>query len=122
MSLENCNLITVLFKSTQISSRNKKNQLSPEMKKESFSLAGQYNQKELFSYTLLLNSDGKILKSWERLPSEKALAFSKEISEIKANQKPLSDVDRIQKTSKTDREHYSNYRFRRFLNFGKISS
>ena len=67
--------------------RNKKNQLSPELKKENASLADQYNKKGLFPYTLLLNSEGKILKSWEGLPSENALAFSKEIKSIKENQK-----------------------------------
>ncbi|SIP86286.1 Thioredoxin-like [Chryseobacterium sp. RU37D] len=68
--------------------RNKKNQLSQEMKKENASLADQYNQKGLFPYTLLLNSEGKVLKSWEGLPSENALAFSKEIRNIKENQNP----------------------------------
>ncbi|MCD1117635.1 thioredoxin family protein [Chryseobacterium turcicum] len=67
--------------------RNKKNQLLPELKKENASLADQYNKKGLFPYTLLLNSEGKILKSWEGLPSENALAFSKEIRIIKENQK-----------------------------------
>lgn len=67
--------------------RNKKNQLSPELKKENASLADQYNKKGLFPYTLLLNSEGKILKSWEGLPAENALAFSKEIRDIKENQK-----------------------------------
>ncbi|MDF2553564.1 MAG: thioredoxin family protein [Chryseobacterium sp.] len=67
--------------------RNKKNQLSPELKKENTSLADQYNSKGLFPYTLLLNSEGKVLKSWEGLPSENALAFSREIREIKENQK-----------------------------------
>ncbi|KUJ52841.1 thioredoxin family protein [Chryseobacterium sp. JAH] len=67
--------------------RNKKNQLSPELKKENASLADHYNQKGLFPYTLLLDTEGKVLKSWEGLPSENALAFSKEIREIKENQK-----------------------------------
>ncbi|MEN5307945.1 thioredoxin family protein [Chryseobacterium cucumeris] len=67
--------------------RNKKNQLSSELKKENASLADQYNQKGLFPYTLLLNSEGKVLKSWEGLPSEDAMAFSKEIKSIKENQK-----------------------------------
>ena len=67
--------------------RNKKNQLSAELKKENSLLADQYNQKGLFPYTLLLNSEGKILKSWEGLPSENALAFSKKIRDIKENQK-----------------------------------
>ncbi|MEI3789329.1 MULTISPECIES: thioredoxin family protein [unclassified Chryseobacterium] len=68
--------------------RNKKNQLSPELKKENNSLADKYNSKGLFPYTLLLNSEGKVLKSWEGLPSENAMTFSKEIKEIKDNQKP----------------------------------
>lgn len=66
--------------------RNKKNQLSPELKKENAALADQYNKKGLFPYTLLLNSEGKILKSWEGLPSENALAFTKEVRDIKENQ------------------------------------
>lgn len=67
--------------------RNKKNQLSPDLKKENASLADQYNPKGLFPYTLLLSPEGKILKSWEGLPSENALAFSKEIRDIKDHQK-----------------------------------
>ena len=67
--------------------RNKKNQLSADLKKENASLADAYNKKGLFPYTLLLNSEGKILKSWEGLPSENALAFSKEIREIREKQK-----------------------------------
>lgn len=67
--------------------RNKKNQLTPELKKENASLADQYNSKGIFPYTLLLNSEGKVLKSWEGLPSENALVFSKEIRDIKDNLK-----------------------------------
>ena len=68
--------------------RNKRNQLSAELKKENASLADQYNQKGIFPYTILLNSEGKILKSWEGLISGDALAFSKDIREIKDTQKP----------------------------------
>lgn len=67
--------------------RNKKNQLSAELKKENAALADQYNPKGLFPYTLLLNPEGKILKAWEGLPSENALAFSNEIRSVKENQK-----------------------------------
>lgn len=67
--------------------RNKKNQLSADLKKENDALADQYNKKGIFPYTILLNSEGKILKSWEGLISGDALAFSKEIREIKENQK-----------------------------------
>ncbi|MEC3875878.1 thioredoxin family protein [Chryseobacterium salviniae] len=65
--------------------RNKKNQLSAELKKENAALADQYNPKGLFPYTLLLNADGKVLKTWEGLPSENALAFSNEIRSVKEN-------------------------------------
>ncbi|KQT18474.1 thiol-disulfide isomerase [Chryseobacterium sp. Leaf404] len=68
--------------------RNKKNQLSTELKKENSSLADHYNPKGIFPYTLLMNSEGKILKSWEGLPSGNASSFTKEIREIKENQKP----------------------------------
>jgi len=67
--------------------RNKKNQLSAELKKENAALADQYNPKGLFPYTLLLNQEGKVLKTWEGLPSENALAFSNEIRSAKENQK-----------------------------------
>lgn len=67
--------------------RNKKNQLSAGMKKENAGLADQYNPKGLFPYTLLLDQDGKVLKSWEGLPTESALAFSKEIRDIQQQRK-----------------------------------
>lgn len=67
--------------------RNKKNQLSPELKKENAALADQYNPKGLFPYTLLLDSEGKILKTWEGLPSENALDFSNEIRSVKESLK-----------------------------------
>ena len=67
--------------------RNKKNQLSADLKKENAAFADLYNKKGIFPYTILLNSEGKILKSWEGLISGDALAFSKEIREIKENQK-----------------------------------
>lgn len=59
--------------------RSKKNQPSADVKKENAALADQYNPKGLFPYTLLLNADGKILKTWEGLPSEDAATFSREI-------------------------------------------
>ncbi|MCG2792011.1 MAG: thioredoxin family protein [Weeksellaceae bacterium] len=65
--------------------RSKKNQPAPELKKENAALAELYNPKGLFPYTLLLDADGKILKSWEGLPSENAATFCQEIREIKGN-------------------------------------
>lgn len=59
--------------------RSKKNQPSAEIKKENETLADEYNPNGLFPLTLVLNSDGKILKKWEGLPSEDAKTFSDEI-------------------------------------------
>ncbi|MCI3936312.1 thioredoxin family protein [Chryseobacterium aahli] len=59
--------------------RSEKNQPSAEIKKENVVLADLYNPKGLFPYTILLDSAGKVLKTWEGLPSQDALAFSNEI-------------------------------------------
>lgn len=59
--------------------RSKKNQPSAEIKKENAVLADQYNPKGLFPYTILLNSEGQVLKTWEGLPSENAIAFTNAI-------------------------------------------
>ncbi|MFC6268364.1 thioredoxin family protein [Frigoriflavimonas asaccharolytica] len=59
--------------------RNKKNQIAANLKKENTALADQYNAKGLFPLTLLLNADGKILKTWEGLPTEDAKSFTQEI-------------------------------------------
>ncbi|MBO6200472.1 MULTISPECIES: thioredoxin family protein [Chryseobacterium] len=65
--------------------RSKKNQPSAEIKKENASLAERYNSKGIFPYTILLNSEGKILKTWEGLPSEDSIAFSNEIRSFYPN-------------------------------------
>lgn len=59
--------------------RSKKNQPSADIKKENDNLADQYNPKGLFPYTLLLDTNGKVIKSWEGLISQDAIAFSNEI-------------------------------------------
>lgn len=59
--------------------RNKKNQPSAAIKKENAFLADYYNPKGIFPYTILLNPEGKVVKTWEGLPSEDAVAFSNEI-------------------------------------------
>jgi hypothetical protein len=43
--------------------------------------------KRIISLHIVAEFGRKILKSWEGLPSENALAFSKEIRDIKENQK-----------------------------------
>lgn len=59
--------------------RSKKNQPSTEIQKENAALANLYNPKGIFPYTVLLNHEGKVLKTWEGLPSEDAVAFSNQI-------------------------------------------
>ncbi|MFX5526316.1 thioredoxin family protein, partial [Acinetobacter baumannii] len=45
--------------------RSKKNQLAKEQQKQNDQLADKYNPNGIFPYTLLLDENGKILKSWE---------------------------------------------------------
>ncbi|MCD9856045.1 thioredoxin family protein [Epilithonimonas sp. JDS] len=59
--------------------RSKKNQPAADVQKENAALADQYNPKGIFPYTVLLDSGGKILKTWEGLPLENAVAFTNEI-------------------------------------------
>lgn len=62
--------------------RNKKNQLSADEKKENASLADLYNADGIFPNTLLLNANGKILKSWQGLPQEDLSTFCGEIRQV----------------------------------------
>lgn len=59
--------------------RNKKNQPTQTVKKENAELADRYNPNGIFPYTLLLDAEGKILKTWEGLPAQSADAFTGEI-------------------------------------------
>ena len=58
--------------------RSKKNQLPAEQKKENANLADQYNPTGIFPFTLLLDANGKILKSWAGLPREDRSSFCDE--------------------------------------------
>ena len=59
--------------------RSKKNKLSKEQARENDSMAEQYNSNGKFPFTLLLTSEGKILKEWEGLPDAKPGKFVEEI-------------------------------------------
>jgi thioredoxin-related protein len=59
--------------------RNKKNQPSVSQQKMNDEMADMYNRKGIFPYTLLLDSQGKILKTWEGFPDESAESFTLEI-------------------------------------------
>ena len=45
--------------------RLRKNQLAREQQKKNDGLADKYNPKGIFPYTLLLDTDGKVIKAWE---------------------------------------------------------
>ncbi|RZJ72716.1 thioredoxin family protein [Flavobacterium sp.] len=49
--------------------RKKKNQLPAESAKANDALAEKYNPNGIFPYTLLLDSDGKVVKSWQGKPN-----------------------------------------------------
>jgi thioredoxin-related protein len=59
--------------------RNKKNQLPESQQKINDEMAEMYNRKGIFPYTLLLNSQGKVLKTWEGFPDESAELFTLDI-------------------------------------------
>ena len=50
--------------------RYKKNQLTAAQQKINDALADKYNNKGVFPLTVLLNAEGKIIKSWEGFPAD----------------------------------------------------
>ncbi len=62
--------------------RNKKNLLDAETRKQNDALADKYNPEGKFPFTLLLDADGKVLKTWEGLPDESVQQFSEEVMDI----------------------------------------
>jgi len=62
--------------------RQKKNQLPKEQIKLNEDLAEQYNPDGKFPFTVLVNENGKILKSWDGYPNETPEKF---IAEIKTS-------------------------------------
>ena len=59
--------------------RSKKNQPSEQQQALNNSMADKYNSQGKFPYTLLLNAEGKVLKTWEGFPNEKPDDFVLEI-------------------------------------------
>lgn len=62
--------------------RSKKNQLSKEQVKRNELLAEKYNKDGKFPLTVLVNTQGKVLKTWEGFPNETPVRFISEISSI----------------------------------------
>lgn len=67
--------------------RSKKNQPAADIRKENEMLADRYNPKGLFPYTILMNGEGRILKTWQGLPAESAAEFTSAILAFKDAQK-----------------------------------
>ena len=59
--------------------RNKKNQPSAAQQKINDAMADKYNSQGKFPYTLLLDSGGNVLQTWEGLPEESAESFTVEV-------------------------------------------
>ncbi len=59
--------------------RKKKNQLSPKQQAINNKIADQYNAQGKFPYTVLLDTNGKVLKDWDGLPNETPEAFAIEV-------------------------------------------
>src|ERR1700683_305570 len=59
--------------------RNRKDQLTPQQQALNNSMADKYNSQGKFPYTLLLNANGKVMKTWEGFPNKKPADFALEI-------------------------------------------
>ncbi|MGF1924375.1 MAG: thioredoxin family protein, partial [Bacteroidia bacterium] len=68
--------------------RSKKNQLPPNLKKQNETLADKYNPFGKFPYTLLITSEGKIIKTWDGLPNETPAEFTTSVKQICDDTKP----------------------------------
>lgn len=63
--------------------RNKKNKLSPEQTKQNEALAEKYNNEGKFPLTVLINADGKVVKTWDGYsPSMSITTIEMEIGKI----------------------------------------
>jgi thioredoxin-related protein len=61
--------------------RQKKNQLPKEQQSLNDQLAEKYNKTGVFPYTILINAEGKVVKSWEGFPKEGNSQFIAELTE-----------------------------------------
>jgi thioredoxin-related protein len=57
-----------------------KHQLSKAQQKQNDDLAEQYNPSGKFPYTLLINTEGKVVKAWDGCPDESPEKFVEEIN------------------------------------------
>jgi thioredoxin-related protein len=62
--------------------RSKKHQLSAALKNQNDLLAEKYNPGGKFPFTILMDENGKIVRSWEGLPDINAEEFTKEVARL----------------------------------------
>lgn len=62
--------------------RLRKNQLSKEQQKDNDALADQFDKEGHFPYTVLVNANGKVLKTWDGFPNESPNKFVSEINAV----------------------------------------
>ena len=62
--------------------RLKKHQLAKDQQAKNDQLADKYNKDGIFPLTVLLNSDGKVLKEWQGLPPISPEEFTKQVKEV----------------------------------------
>lgn len=62
--------------------RNKKNKLSKTVIKQNESLADKYNPEGKFPFTLLLDENGKVLKTWDGYPDGGISNFMKQVKAV----------------------------------------
>ena len=62
--------------------RLKKHQLSKDQQTKNDQLADKYNKDGIFPLTVLLSSDGKVLKEWQGLPPLSSEEFTKQVKEV----------------------------------------
>jgi thioredoxin-related protein len=67
--------------------RLKKNKLSTAQKKQNEMLAEKYNPQGTFPFTLLLDANGGVLKTWNGMPKVSASAFVSELKQVKNGNK-----------------------------------
>jgi thioredoxin-related protein len=62
--------------------RSKKNKLDKKTEDQNNELAEKYNSAGKFPFTVLTDEDGKVLKTWDGLPSETAESFTASIKHL----------------------------------------
>ena len=62
--------------------RKSRNKLSADLKKQNEMLAAKYNPAGKFPFTILMNGEGKILRSWDGYPDGGKAAFLESVQKI----------------------------------------